>query len=208
MLTGPVTMLQWAFVRDDTPRETVCRQVALALRDEVLDLEAAGVRIIQIDEAAFREGMPLDAREAAAYLDWAVACFRLAASGAADETQIHSHMCYSDFNAIIDAIAQMDADVISIETSRSQMALLEAFADFAYPNQIGPGVYDIHSPRVPTEAEMADLLRAALKRLKPQQLWVNPDCGLKTRGWDETRPALERMVTAAKRLRAELSVKA
>jgi 5-methyltetrahydropteroyltriglutamate--homocysteine methyltransferase len=206
MLTGPVTLLQWAFVRDDLPRETVCRQVALALRDEVLDLEAAGVQIIQIDEAAFREGMPLDAGEAAAYLNWAVACFRLASAGAADETQIHSHMCYSDFNAIIDAIAQMDADVISIETSRSQMALLEAFADFAYPNQIGPGVYDIHSPRVPSEAEMADLLRAALQRLKPQQLWINPDCGLKTRGWDETRPALERMVAAARRLRADLSV--
>ncbi|MDI7773822.1 5-methyltetrahydropteroyltriglutamate--homocysteine S-methyltransferase [Asticcacaulis sp. EMRT-3] len=208
MLTGPVTMLQWAFVRDDIPRETVCRQVALAIRDEVLDLEAAGIRIIQIDEAAFREGMPLDAQDAADYLRWAVEGFRLASAGAADETQIHSHMCYSEFNDIIEAIADMDADVISIETSRSQMALLDAFVSFAYPNQIGPGVYDIHSPRVPSEAEMAGLLRAALKSLKARQLWVNPDCGLKTRGWDETRPALERMVAAAKRLRAELAVEA
>ncbi|ESQ91418.1 5-methyltetrahydropteroyltriglutamate--homocysteine S-methyltransferase [Asticcacaulis benevestitus] len=202
MLTGPVTMLQWAFVRDDLPRSAVCRQIALAIRDEVLDLEAAGIRIIQIDEAAFREGLPIDPAKWDAYLDWAVECFKLSSAGVADETQIHSHMCYSDFNDIIRAIAAMDADVISIETSRSNMELLEAFIDFKYPNEIGPGVYDIHSPRVPEEAEMERLLEKAGQRLKAEQIWVNPDCGLKTRGWAETRPALERMVAAAKALRA------
>jgi 5-methyltetrahydropteroyltriglutamate--homocysteine methyltransferase len=202
MLTGPVTMLQWAFVRDDLPRSAVCRQIALAIRDEVLDLEAAGIRIIQIDEAAFREGLPIDPAKWDAYLDWAVACFKLSSAGVADETQIHSHMCYSDFNDIIRAIAAMDADVISIETSRSNMELLEAFIDFKYPNEIGPGVYDIHSPRVPETAEMERLLEKAGQRLKAEQIWVNPDCGLKTRGWAETKPALERMVAAAKALRA------
>ena len=202
MLTGPVTMLQWAFVRDDLPRSAVCRQIALAIRDEVLDLEAAGIRIIQIDEAAFREGLPIDPAKWDAYLDWAVDCFKLSSAGVADETQIHSHMCYSDFNDIIRAIAAMDADVISIETSRSNMELLEAFIDFKYPNEIGPGVYDIHSPRVPETAEMERLLEKAGQRLKAEQIWVNPDCGLKTRGWAETKPALERMVAAAKVLRA------
>jgi 5-methyltetrahydropteroyltriglutamate--homocysteine methyltransferase len=202
MLTGPVTMLQWAFVRDDVPREIVCRQIALAIRDEVLDLEAAGIRIIQIDEAALREGLPIRRADWADYLRWAVGSFKLAAGGVADETQIHTHMCYSEFNDIIEAIAEMDADVISIETSRSNMELLDAFISFKYPNEIGPGVYDIHSPRVPETAEMERLLFTAAARLKARQIWVNPDCGLKTRGWAETKPALERMVAAAKALRA------
>ncbi|HTM82710.1 5-methyltetrahydropteroyltriglutamate--homocysteine S-methyltransferase [Asticcacaulis sp.] len=202
MLTGPVTMLQWAFVRDDLPRSAVCRQIALAIRDEVLDLEAAGIRIIQIDEAAFREGLPIDPAAWQGYLDWAVECFRIASAGVADETQIHSHMCYSEFNDIIRAIAAMDADVISIETSRSNMELLEAFIDFKYPNEVGPGVYDIHSPRVPETDEMVRLLAKAGQRLKAEQIWVNPDCGLKTRGWAETKPALERLVAAAKAMRA------
>ncbi|MGA9659597.1 MAG: 5-methyltetrahydropteroyltriglutamate--homocysteine S-methyltransferase [Asticcacaulis sp.] len=207
MLTGPVTMLQWAFVRDDLPRSEVCRQIALAIRDEVLDLEAAGIKIIQIDEAAFREGLPIDPAKRDAYLDWAVDCFKLASAGVGDETQIHSHMCYSDFNDIIQAIAAMDADVISIETSRSNMELLEAFIDFKYPNEIGPGVYDIHSPRVPEASEMQRLLEKAGQRLKPEQIWVNPDCGLKTRGWTETRAALEHMVVAAKSLRQTQTVR-
>ena len=202
MLTGPVTMLQWAFVRDDLPRSAVCRQIALAIRDEVLDLEAAGIRIIQIDEAAFREGLPIDPAGWHTYLDWAVDCFKIASAGVADETQIHSHMCYSEFNDIIRAIAAMDADVISIETSRSNMELLEAFIDFKYPNEVGPGVYDIHSPRVPETEEMVRLLAKAGQRLKAEQIWVNPDCGLKTRGWAETKPALERLVAAAKAMRA------
>ena len=202
MLTGPVTMLQWAFVRDDLPRSAVCRQIALAIRDEVFDLEAAGIRIIQIDEAAFREGLPIDPAGWQTYLDWAVECFKIASAGVADETQIHSHMCYSEFNDIIRAIAAMDADVISIETSRSNMELLEAFIDFKYPNEVGPGVYDIHSPRVPETDEMVRLLAKAGQRLKAEQIWVNPDCGLKTRGWAETKPALERLVAAAKAMRA------
>ncbi len=202
MLTGPVTMLQWAFVRDDLSRSAVCRQIALAIRDEVLDLEAAGIRIIQIDEAAFREGLPIDPTAWQGYLDWAVECFKIASAGVADETQIHSHMCYSEFNDIIRAIAAMDADVISIETSRSNMELLEAFIDFKYPNEVGPGVYDIHSPRVPETEEMVRLLAKAGQRLKAEQIWVNPDCGLKTRGWAETKPALERLVAAAKAMRA------
>lgn len=202
MLTGPITILQWSFVRDDQPRATTCRQIALALRDEVMDLEKAGIRVIQIDEPALREGLPLRRDDWQAYLDWAVESFRLAASGVKDETQIHTHMCYSEFNDIIQAIADLDADVISIETSRSQMELLGAFTDFEYPNEIGPGVYDIHSPRVPTKDEMVELLNRARRDLKDDQIWVNPDCGLKTRGWPETKAALEAMVAAAKEMRA------
>lgn len=205
MLTGPVTMLQWSFVRTDIPRETVCRQIALAIRDEVTDLEAAGIPIIQIDEPAFREGLPLRAADRDDYLRWAVACFRLSAAGVRDETQIHTHMCYSEFNDIIAEIAAMDADVISIETARSDMELLGAFLDFAYPNEIGPGVWDIHSPRVPAAEEMAGLLRRATNRIDPARLWVNPDCGLKTRGWAEVRPAMANLVAAARMLRAELA---
>lgn len=203
MLTGPVTILNWSFVRDDIPRSASCRQIALAIRDEVHDLEVAGAAMIQIDEAALREGLPLRRSNWAHYLDWAVECFRLCSTGVADQTQIHTHMCYSEFNDIIAAIANMDADVISIETSRSRMELLEAFKTFKYPNEIGPGVYDIHSPRVPNVDEMADLLQLARRQLYDAQLWVNPDCGLKTRKWDEVRPALINMVTAAKALRAE-----
>jgi 5-methyltetrahydropteroyltriglutamate--homocysteine methyltransferase len=203
MLTGPVTMLQWSFVRDDLPRDQVCRQIALALRDEVTDLEAAGIGIIQIDEPAIREGLPLRRGDWKTYLDWAVECFRLSASGVRDETQIHTHMCYSEFNDIINAIGAMDADVISIETSRSRMELLDAFITYHYPNEIGPGVYDIHSPRVPAVGEMAGLLNKAKEHLSPDQIWVNPDCGLKTRKWVEVRPALVNMVEAAKQIRAE-----
>ena len=205
MLTGPVTMLQWSFVRDDQPRATTCRQLALALRDEVLDLEAAGIRIIQIDEPALREGLPLRRADWAAYLGWAVESFRLAAAGVADDTQIHTHMCYSEFNDIIEAVAAMDADVISIETSRSRMELLDAFVRFRYPNEIGPGVYDIHSPRVPDVAEMVALLEKAGEVLNPEQLWVNPDCGLKTRGWEETRKALVALVEAARVMRERVT---
>ncbi|WP_345798015.1 5-methyltetrahydropteroyltriglutamate--homocysteine S-methyltransferase [Castellaniella sp. MT123] len=201
MLTGPVTILQWSFVRDDQPREQTCRQIALALRDEVQDLEAAGITVIQIDEPAFREGLPLRRGDWQAYLDWAVDSFRLSTSGVHDDTQIHTHMCYSEFNDIIQAIAAMDADVITIETSRSNMELLGAFEDFAYPNDIGPGVYDIHSPNIPKEDWMVDLMHKAAQRLPAERLWVNPDCGLKTRGWPETRAALESMVHAARALR-------
>jgi 5-methyltetrahydropteroyltriglutamate--homocysteine methyltransferase len=204
MLTGPVTILQWSFVRDDQPRSETCKQIALAIRDEVLDLEKAGVKIIQIDEAALREGLPIRKSQWQHYLDWAVECFRLTASGVKAQTQIHTHMCYSQFNDIIAAVAAMDADVISIETSRSAMELLDAFVSFQYPNDIGPGVYDIHSPRVPTQAEMEHLLEKALDVLSPQQLWVNPDCGLKTRGWKEVEPALIAMVAAAKSVRSRL----
>lgn len=202
MLTGPVTILNWSFVRDDVPRETACRQIALAIRDEVVDLEAAGAKVIQIDEAALREGLPLRRGDWDAYLDWAVECFRLTACGVADATQIHTHMCYSEFNDIIAAIGAMDADVISIETARSKMELLDAFAGYHYPAQIGPGVYDIHSPRVPAVEEMTALLAAARARLDGEQLWVNPDCGLKTRKWPETRAAVANMVEAARRARA------
>ena len=201
MLTGPVTILNWSFVRDDVARSQVCRQIALAIRDEVADLEAAGAAIVQIDEAALREGLPLRTAEWRAYLDWAVESFRLASSGVRDDTQIHTHMCYSEFNDIMAAIAAMDADVISIETSRSRMELLDAFGASGYPNEIGPGVYDIHSPRVPAVAEMVELLTLARKRLSDTQLWVNPDCGLKTRAWEEVRPALVNMVAAARQLR-------
>jgi len=201
MLTGPVTILQWSFVRDDQPRANTCRQVALAIRDEVCDLEAIGIRIIQIDEPAFREGLPLRRSDWRCYLQWAVEGFRLASSGVRDETQIHTHMCYAEFNDIVASVAEMDADVISIETSRSQMELLGAFARFHYPNEIGPGVYDIHSPRIPTKEEMEALLEKALRVLSPWQLWVNPDCGLKTRRWEEVRPALSAMIEAARNLR-------
>ncbi len=204
MLTGPVTILNWSFVRDDIPRCDACRQIALALRDEVLDLEKAGAAMIQIDEAALREGLPLRRKDWQTYLDWAVECFRLTASGVADATQIHTHMCYSEFNDIIAAIGAMDADVISIETSRSKMELLQAFVGYRYPNEIGPGVYDIHSPRVPSTDEMLDLLQKAKQHLSPDQIWVNPDCGLKTRKWDEVRPALINMVAAAEKARAKL----
>jgi 5-methyltetrahydropteroyltriglutamate--homocysteine methyltransferase len=202
MLTGPVTMLQWAFVRDDQPRQQTCLQVALALRDEVCELESAGIAAIQIDEPAIREGLPLKRSEWDHYLDWAVYAFRVSASGVAPQTQIHTHMCYSEFNGIIEAIAAMDADVITIETSRSNMTLLDAFIDFEYPNEMGPGVYDIHSPNVPEVAQMEALMRKAAERLPAERLWVNPDCGLKTRGWDEVGPSLENMVAAARCLRA------
>ncbi|WP_343608712.1 5-methyltetrahydropteroyltriglutamate--homocysteine S-methyltransferase [Chryseobacterium oranimense] len=198
MLTGPVTILQWSFVRDDQPRSLTCKQIALAIRDEVNDLEKAGIRIIQIDEPAIREGLPLRRSGWQEYLKWAVEAFRISASGVEDATQIHTHMCYSEFNDIIQNIADMDADVITIECSRSQMELLQAFADFKYPNDIGPGVYDIHSPRVPSKEEMLELLKKAQAVIPAQQLWVNPDCGLKTRHWDETEKALIAMVEASR----------
>lgn len=201
MLTGPVTMLMWSFPREDVSREVQAQQLALAIRDEVCDLEAAGIRIVQIDEAAFREGLPLRRAAWKSYLDWAVQAFRLCASGVRDETQIHTHMCYSEFNDVIESIAAMDADVITIETSRSRMELLEAFRAFDYPNDIGPGVYDIHSPRVPATEEMVRLLECAAERIPAERLWVNPDCGLKTRAWPETEAALVNMVAAARELR-------
>ena len=205
MLTGPVTMLQWSFVRDDQPREETCRQIALAIRDEVADLEDAGIQAIQIDEPAFREGLPLRRADWDAYLDWAVDGFRVASSVVDDATQIHTHMCYSEFNDVIDAIAAMDADVISIEASRSKMELLEAFDRFDYPNEIGPGVYDIHSPRVPSVEKIEGLIEKALQVLDAEQLWVNPDCGLKTRRWVEVKPALSNMVEAAQNMRAPVA---
>ena len=204
MLTGPVTILNWSFVRDDQPRSASCLQLALAIRQEVQDLEKAGVRIIQIDEAALREGLPLRRAQWQTYLDWAVEAFRISANGVADETQIHTHMCYSEFNDIIQSIAAMDADVITIETSRSDMELLDAFKHFQYPNEIGPGVYDIHSPNIPTQEYMVKLMQLAAERVPAQRLWVNPDCGLKTRQWAEVRPALANMVAAARALRATL----
>ena len=205
MLTGPVTILNWSFLRDDVPRSLACRQIALAIRDEVIDLESVGAQMIQIDEAALREGLPLRRGDWNSYLDWAVECFRLCASGVKDVTQVHTHMCYSEFNDIIDAIGAMDADVISIETSRSKMELLDAFCSYKYPNEIGPGVYDIHSPRVPEINEMTDLLSLARQRLTDEQIWVNPDCGLKTRRWEEVRPALINMVAAARQLRESVA---
>jgi len=201
MLTGPVTILEWSFVRDDLPRSEVCFQLALTLRDEVADLEAANVRVIQVDEPAMREGLPLRESERAGYLRWAVDAFRLATAGARDQTQIHTHMCYAEFGEILDAVVRMDADVISMEAARSQMELLEAFADRGYPNDIGPGIYDIHSPRVPGVEEIEALIRKALSVFRLEQLWVNPDCGLKTRRWEEVRPALQNMVAAARRVR-------
>ncbi len=205
MLTGPITILQWSFVRDDQPRHDTAMQIALAIRQEVADLEAAGIGVIQIDEPALREGLPLARGQWDEYLAWAVDAFRLAACGAADRTQIHSHMCYSEFNHIIEAIAALDADVLSIEASRSDMELLGAFARFRYPNEIGPGVYDIHSPRVPEIEEIMGRLRKALELLRPEQLWVNPDCGLKTRAWPEVQASLRNMVEAAKSLRRSVS---
>jgi 5-methyltetrahydropteroyltriglutamate--homocysteine methyltransferase len=202
MLTGPVTILNWSFVRDDQPRSVSCKQLALAIREEVLDLEKAGIGVIQIDEAALREGLPLRRSQWKEYLGWAVESFRITANGVADETQIHTHMCYSEFNDIIASIADMDADVITIETSRSDMELLDAFDDFKYPNEIGPGVYDIHSPNIPTEAHIVQLMKKAAERIPAERLWVNPDCGLKTRQWAEVIPALKNMVSAAKALRA------
>lgn len=206
MLTGPVTILQWSFVRDDQPRSETCKQIALAIRDEVVDLEKAGIRIIQIDEPAIREGLPLRKTDWQNYLKWAVEAFRISASGVEDATQIHTHMCYSEFNDIIENIANMDADVITIECSRSQMELLNAFADFRYPNEIGPGIYDIHSPRVPSKEEMIELLRKAQNVIPANQLWVNPDCGLKTRHWEETEKALIAMVAAAKEASLEYAL--
>jgi len=204
MLTGPVTMLMWSFVRDDQPRSITALQLALAIRDEVMDLENAGIGMIQIDEPAFREGLPLRKQDWKSYLNWAVKAFRVASSGVKDETQIHTHMCYSEFHDILPAIAELDADVITIETSRSRMELLDAFVKFSYPNEIGPGVYDIHSPRVPDASEMLELLKKASQYIDPKLLWVNPDCGLKTRNWPETQTALQKMVDCAKTLRSTL----
>ena len=206
MLTGPVTILQWSFVRDDQPRSQTCQQIALAIRDEVTDLEAAGIKIIQIDEPAIREGLPLRRADWPDYLNWSIKAFRLASSGVADKTQIHTHMCYSEFNDMIDSIVAMDADVISMECSRSRMELLDTFHRIRYPNEIGPGVYDIHSPRVPEDGEIEALLTKALEVLTPQQLWINPDCGLKTRGWKEVELALSKMVATAVNLRASMNV--
>lgn len=203
MLTGPVTILEWSFVRNDQPRSETCLQIALAIRDEVCDLEKAGIKVIQIDEPAIREGLPLRHGDWKEYLAWAINSFCISSSGVEDKTQIHTHMCYSEFNDIIENIAKMDADVITIECSRSQMELLDVFRDFKYPNEIGPGVYDIHSARIPGVSEMLDLLHKAARLIKPEQLWVNPDCGLKTRGWDETKKSLLRMVEAAHEIRKE-----
>jgi len=204
MLTGPVTMLQWSFVRDDQPRAETCEQLALAIRDEVVDLEQAGVSVIQVDEPAIREGLPLRRDRWDDYLKWAVYSFRVATSPVRDATQVHTHMCYSDFGDIMERIQEMDADVLLIEAARSRMELLHDWERTGYDNEIGPGVYDIHSPRVPPAEEMAELLQAAAKVLRAEQLWVNPDCGLKTRGWEEVDASLRNMVQAAKQLREEL----
>ncbi|BCN23800.1 5-methyltetrahydropteroyltriglutamate--homocysteine S-methyltransferase [Vibrio alfacsensis] len=206
MLTGPVTILCWTFPREDISRKQIAQQLALALRDEVTDLQSAGINIIQIDEPAIREGLPLKKRDHDEYLKWAVDAFKISAAGATSETQIHTHMCYSEFNEIIDSVAALDADVITIETSRSNMELLKAFEDFNYPNEIGPGVYDIHSPNIPTEAWIESLIKKAAEKIPPQRLWVNPDCGLKTRNWAETEAALSNLVSATKKLRAELDL--
>ena len=201
MLTGPITMLQWSFVRDDQPRSETCRQLALSIRDEVLDLEKSGIRVIQVDEPAMREGLPLRRSEWPAYLEWAVECFKLSVAGVTDRTQIHTHMCYADFKDIIESIGALDADVISMEASRSDMRLLSAFGEYRYPNQIGPGIYDNHSPRLPSADEMKDLLGKALEVLNPNQVWVNPDCGLKTQNWEGVKASLSNMVAAARSLR-------
>jgi 5-methyltetrahydropteroyltriglutamate--homocysteine methyltransferase len=203
MLTGPVTILQWSFVRDDQPRAETAKQLALAIRDEVLDLERAGIRVIQIDEPALREGLPLRRADWADYLQWAVDAFRLATAGVRDGTQIHTHMCYSEFNDVLRVIERMDADVISIESARSGSELLQGFEQYKYPNEIGPGVYDIHSPRVPSTEEITGALKNMKRVLDDAQIWVNPDCGLKTRGWEETLAALKNMVAAAKQMRGE-----
>jgi 5-methyltetrahydropteroyltriglutamate--homocysteine methyltransferase len=203
MLTGPITILQWSFVRNDQPRSETAKQIALAIRDEVKDLEDAGISVIQVDEPALREGLPLRRADWAAYLRWSVDAFRLATAIAKPETQIHTHMCYCEFNDIIQSIAELDADVISIESSRSQMEILEAFQSFKYPNDVGPGVYDIHSPRIPSEQEMETLAKKALGHLTPAQFWLNPDCGLKTRGWEEVQKSLVNLVSTAKHLRRE-----
>jgi 5-methyltetrahydropteroyltriglutamate--homocysteine methyltransferase len=205
MLTGPITILQWSFVRDDQPRKNTTQEIAFAIRDEVKDLEQNGIKIIQIDEPALREGLPLKKGKWKNYLDWSVECFRIASSVVKDETQIHTHMCYGEFDDIMESIAALEADVISIETSRSRMELLKTFEKFKYPNEIGPGVFDIHSPRVPSTQEMTNLLTKAIKNINKDKIWVNPDCGLKTRGWPETISALQNMVLAAKNLRKSLS---
>ena len=201
MLTGPVTILQWSFVRDDQPRSVTCREIALAIREEVLDLESAGIQAIQIDEPALREGLPIQRSKWNEYLSWAVECFKIASGGVKDETQIHTHMCYAEFNDIIHAIGEMDADVISIEASRSNMELLNAFGEYHYPNDIGPGIYDIHSPNIPTIEDIVGLIKKALEVIPADQLWINPDCGLKTRSWEEVIPSLKAMVSAAKAMR-------
>ncbi len=204
MLTGPVTILCWTFPREDISRQTITQQLAFALRDEVADLQQAGINIIQIDEPAIREGLPLKKRDHQAYLAWAVEAFKISAASAKPETQIHTHMCYSEFNEIIDSVAALDADVITIETSRSNMELLKAFEEFNYPNDIGPGVYDIHSPNIPSQEWIEGLLRKAAEKIPAERLWVNPDCGLKTRNWNEVEAALTNLVSAAKALRKEL----
>jgi 5-methyltetrahydropteroyltriglutamate--homocysteine methyltransferase len=201
MLTGPITILEWSFVRNDQPRALTCRQIALAIREETLDLEQAGIQIIQIDEPAFREGLPLRQDEQEAYLQWATECFRLASSGVRDETQIHTHMCYAEFNDIIEAIGRLDADVISVEASRSKMELLGTFEKYQYAGDIGPGIYDIHSPNIPSQVEMEALISKAAQVVPIQRLWINPDCGLKTRQWDEVVPALRNMTAAAQIVR-------
>ncbi|EFH85948.1 5-methyltetrahydropteroyltriglutamate--homocysteine S-methyltransferase [Ktedonobacter racemifer] len=206
MLTGPVTIMQWSFVRDDQPRSETCKQIALAIREEVLDLEAAGIRAIQIDEPALREGFPLHHADWQEYLSWAIFCFRLAANGVRDETQIHTHLCYSKFDDIVPEIASMDADVVLIEASRSQFDLLEALRAYRYPNGIGLGIYDVHSPHVPTTQDFDEKLRLVLQILPSEQLWVNPDCGLKTRKWEEVKPALKHMVSATQQVRSSLSL--
>jgi 5-methyltetrahydropteroyltriglutamate--homocysteine methyltransferase len=205
MLTGPVTILEWSFVRNDQSRSETCKQIALAIRDEVEDLEHNGIRIIQVDEPALREGLPLRKGLWASHLKWAVDCFRLSVGGVKDSTQIHTHMCYSEFNDIIADIARMDADVITIECSRSQMELLDIFRDFHYPNEIGPGVYDIHSARIPTVEEMVNLLKKTLTYIPKEHIWVNPDCGLKTRDWPETKASLQNMIEATRILRKQYS---
>jgi len=206
MLTGPITILEWSFVRDDQPRALTCRQLALAIRDEVVDLERAGIHIIQIDEPAFREGFPLRQAEQNDYLKWAIECFKLSSSGVQDETQIHTHMCYAEFDIIIEAIGRMDADVISIEASRSKMELLDAFKQYQYLGDIGPGIYDIHSPNIPSQAEMEALLEKATQVIPIERLWINPDCGLKTRQWEQVIPALTNMVAAAQTIRQQLKI--
>lgn len=206
MLTGPVTILKWSFVRDDQPLSATCNQIALAIKDEVLDLEQANIQIIQIDEPALREGLPLRKQDWPRYLDWAIKAFRLSYAGVKSNTQIHTHMCYSEFSDIIDSITALDADVITIECSRSQMELLDIFAEYKYPNDIGPGLYDIHSPRVPSSDEMTDLLKKATVVIPKENIWVNPDCGLKTRKWEETQKALVEMIRAAENARESIQV--